>query len=254
MSGYDQRNHIVGLEKGLAVIECFSDQHQKLTIADVARTVEISRAAARRCLLTLAHLGYAEYDGKFFRLTVRSLRLGYAYLSSTRLPQILQLQIERLGDDTQESCAAAILDQGEIVYIARATVRRILASGVNVGSRLPAFCTSMGRVLLAHLDPAEARARLKASARPALTKHTVTGIEKILTLLEKVRRDGYCLVQEELELGLISLAVPVYNSGGHVVAALNISAQHPRIDAAQMMKQFLPRLLALQKQSSDLIP
>lgn len=254
MASYDQRNHIVGLEKGLTVIECFDAKNQKLTIADVARKVHLSRAAARRCLLTLAHLGYAEFDGKFFRLTVRSLRLGFAYLSSTPLPQILQLHIEKLSDETHESCAAAILDESEVVYIARATVKRILASGVHIGSTLPAFCTSTGRVLLAALEPSEARSRIKAAPRPALTKYTKTDVDDVLAALDRARRDGYCLVQEELEQGLISLAVPVYNSAGRVVAALNIGAQKQRLDARQLVKQFLPKLLKIQSVVTDLIP
>ena len=152
-TSYDQRNHIVGLEKGLAVIVCFDETHQKLTIAEVAQAVGLSRAAARRCLLTLTRLGYAEYDGKFFRLTVHAMRLGYAYLASTTTTQILQTAVERLSGETNESCSAAVLDGNEMVYVARAAVKRILSISVNVGTRLPLYCTSMGKVLLAALEP-----------------------------------------------------------------------------------------------------
>jgi len=247
------RNHILGLEKGLAVIQCFGDQNQKLTISDVAGAAGLSRAAARRCLLTLEHLGYAEFDGKFFRLTFRVLRLGYAYLSSAPLPQVLQLHIEKLSNETHESCSAAILDKHEVVYIAKSTVRRILASGVNIGSRLPAYCTASGRVLLSALPPREARKILTSQKLPALTQFTKTHAEPILESLEQVRIDGYCLVEEELELGLISLAVPVFCAKGRVVAALNIGSQRQRNSKKAMLNRFLPLLLKVQNEVCGLI-
>jgi len=253
MAIYDRKNHIVGLEKGLGVIECFDDNNQKLTAAEVARKLNLSRAAARRCLLTLNYLGYADYDGKFFRLTVRALRLGYAYLSSTPLPQLLQLHVERLCDEIHESCSAAILDNDEVVYVARATVKRILASGVSVGSRLPAFCTSTGRILLVAKSTEDARAILAAANRPHLTPRTVTDVDQIMVLLDRVRIDGYCLVEEELEMGLLSLSVPVYSSAGVVVAALNIGVQSQRVSATQLLEEFLPKLTSIQKTVADFI-
>ncbi len=249
---YDQRNHIVGLEKGLSVIECFNDSRQKLTIAEVAQAVGLSRAAARRCLLTLSHLGYAEYDGKFFRLTVRALRLGYAYLASTTNPQILQTYVEYLSAKINESCSAAILDGNEMVYVARAAVKRILSINVNVGTRLPLFCTSLGRVLLAGLEPAEAERRLEVSSRPEFTEHTITSIPLLKRQIAQVRLDGYCLVEEELQLGLISLAVPVFNSAGRTVASICISSQPHRINAEAMIRDYLPQLLETQKALSSL--
>ena len=250
---YDQRNHIVGLEKGLAVIKCFDAEHKKLTIAEVAVGIGLSRAAARRCLLTLTHLGYAEYDGKFFRLTVQALRLGYAYLASTTNPQILQNFVERLSEETGESSSGAILDGNDMVYVARAAVKRILAINVNVGTRLPLFCTSLGRVLLAGLTPEEAESRLASTPRPEYTEHTITSLPQLRRQLEQVRIDGYCLVEEELQLGLISLAVPVYSSDGRTVAAICVGSRPHRMTPKQMLKEYLPKLVKAQNDLSGMI-
>jgi IclR family pca regulon transcriptional regulator len=247
------RDHMVALEKGLAVIECFDAVHDKLTIADVARATDLSRAAARRCLLTLTRIGYAEFDGKFFRLTPRVLRLGHAWLASTALPQLVQPFLERLSEETHESSSASLLDGHEIVYIARSAQRRIMSVGLSVGTRLPAFCTSMGRLLLAWRDPEEARARILAGKPKALTPHTITDPERLLEILAQVREQGHCIVDQELELGLISLAVPLFNARGEVVAAFNISGQIQRNSAQQMAEQFLPRMRAMQGMLRPLI-
>lgn len=240
------RDHMAALEKGLAVIECFDAAHDKLTIADVARATELSRAAARRCLLTLAKIGYAEFDGKFFRLTPRVLRLGHAWLASAALPQLVQPFLERLSEETHESSSASLLDGHEIVYIARSAQRRIMSVGLSVGTRLPAFCTSMGRVLLAARDPADARARILAGRPRALTPHTVTDPDRLATILAEVREQGYCIVDQELELGLISIAMPLINTRGEVVAAFNLSGQVQRSSAEEMAERFLPGMRQLQ--------
>ncbi len=240
------RDHMAALEKGLAVIECFDAAHDKLTIADVARATELSRAAARRCLLTLAKIGYAEFDGKFFRLTPRVLRLGHAWLASAALPQLVQPFLERLSEETHESSSACLLDGHEIVYIARSAQRRIMSVGLSVGTRLPAFCTSMGRVLLAARDPADARARILAGRPRALTPHTVTDPDRLAAILAEVRAQGYCIVDQELELGLISIAMPLINTRGEVVAAFNLSGQVQRSSAAEMAERFLPGMRQLQ--------
>lgn len=247
------RDHMAALEKGLAVIACFDAVHDKLTIADVARETELSRAAARRCLLTLTRIGYAEFDGKFFRLTPRVLRLGYAWLSSTALPQMVQPFLERLSEETHESSSASLLDGHEIVYIARSAQRRIMSVGLSVGSRLPAFCSSMGRVLLAALPREEAMARIAAGKPRALTARTVTDPAALGAILDTVAEQGHCLVDQELELGLVSLAVPLLNARGAVVAAFNLSAQVQRIPAAAMVERFLPKLQDMQRQLQPLI-
>lgn len=240
------RDHMAALEKGLAVIECFDAAHDKLTIADVARATELSRAAARRCLLTLAKIGYAEFDGKFFRLTPRVLRLGHAWLASAALPQLVQPFLERLSEETHESSSACLLDGHEIVYIARSAQRRIMSVGLSVGTRLPAFCTSMGRVLLAARDPADARARILAGRPRALTPHTVTDPDRLAAILAEVRAQGYCIVDQELELGLISIAMPLINTRGEVIAAFNLSGQVQRSSAEEMAERFLPGMRQLQ--------
>lgn len=240
------RDYIAGLGKGLAVIECFGEHRPRLTIAEAASLTRMSRAAARRCLLTLHRLGYAGFDGKFFTLTPRILRLGYAYLAASELPQVLTPVLERLSEETQESCSASILDGDEIIYVARAPKRRIMTVDLNVGSRLPAYCTSMGRVLLAALPPEEARARLAAAQRRRLTPNTRTGLDELMSVLDEVRRQGYCVTDQELEVGLVSIAVPALDSADRTVAAINTSAQSARVPAAQMVERFLGRLRAAQ--------
>ena len=240
------RDHMAALEKGLAVIECFDAAHERLTIADVARATDLSRAAARRCLLTLTRIGYASFDGKFFTLTPRVLRLGHAWLASSALPQLVQPFLERLSEETHESSSASLLDGHEIVYIARSAQRRIMSVGLSVGTRLPASCTSMGRVLLAARDPADVRARILAGKPRALTPHTVTDPDRLTEILAVVRAQGYCIVDQELELGLISIALPLINARGEVVAAFNLSGQVQRSSAAEMAERFLPSMRQLQ--------
>ena len=247
------RDYIAGLAKGLTVIECFESGRQRLTIAEVARTTGLSRAAARRCLLTLERLRYAEFDGKFFSLTPRVLRLGYAYLSATALPQLLQPFLEQLSELTHESCSASVIDSREIVYIARAATKRIMSVGLNVGTRLPAYCTSMGRVLLAGLPPDEARRRILATERQKLTPKTVVAMRDLVTLIDEARSQGYSIVDQELEIGLTSIAVPILTSSGRCVAAMNISAQSQRMSASALKSQFLPRLLEMQATIRPLI-
>lgn len=237
------RDHISGLEKGLGVIECFNEKHQKMTIADVSHETGLSRAAARRCLLTLTSLDFAEYDGKYFRLTPKILRLGYSFLSATDLPRIVQPALERLSEEFHEACSAAILDGSDTVYIARAGTKRIISVGLTVGARLPAYCTSMGRVLLAALDPQVARERLAQSPRPKLTANTVTGVDELMEVLAEVRQRGYSLSDQELEVGLCALAVPIRNSAGTTVAAMNIAVNSQRMTPQALATLSLAKLL-----------
>lgn len=241
------RNFMAGLGKGLAVIECFDDARPRLTISEAANLAGMSRAAARRCLLTLRTLGYAEYDGKYFSLTPRVLRLGYAYLTSTELPQLLQPYLERVSEEVQESCSAAILGDTDVVYIARSAKKRVMSVGLGVGSRLPAWCTSMGRVLLAALEPEQARRILDASDRRQLTPHTVTRIDELMAILDQVRAQGYAVVDQELEIGLVSIAVPIADAAGRTVAAVNIGTQSARTAAADLPGVYFEKLRSLQQ-------
>ncbi|MGE3144483.1 MAG: IclR family transcriptional regulator C-terminal domain-containing protein [Pseudorhodoplanes sp.] len=247
------RDFMAGLGKGLSVIECFDEENVSLGVTAVAARAKLSRAAARRCLLTLQRLGYAEFDAGAFRLTPRVLRLGFAYIASNQLPDLLQPHVDRLSGEIHESCSASILDGDEIVYIARAATKRIMTVALGIGARLPAFCTSMGRVLLAGLDPAEAARRIGAASRKPFTPRTVTRKEDLLRILDGVRRQGYCVTDQELEIGLVSMAVPIRNAAGQVVAALNIGTQSARFSAADMPARFLARFKAAQKELKPLI-
>lgn len=242
-------NFMASLARGLQVIRAFTEQQPRLTIAEVGRLSGLPRAAARRCLLTLERLGYAGSDGRAFYLTPKILALGYAFLSSTSLPKAVQPFLEQVSETLQESCSAGVLDDDEVVYIARAATRRIMSVGLAVGSRLPAFWTSMGRVLLAHLPPAELRRRLEALQPRAFTERTITDRAQLARLLEQVRQRGYCIVEQELEIGLRSVAVPVVNASGQVVAAMNCGLQAQRVGRRELEGRILP---VLQRTAQDL--
>jgi IclR family pca regulon transcriptional regulator len=248
-----ERDVVSGLEKGLAVIEAFDDSHPKLSLTDVARMTGLTRAAARRYLLTLVKNRYAEFDGKFFSLMPRVLRLGYAYLSSTALAKRLQPFLDEISQKTRESSSAAILDGPDVVYIARASTTRIMAVDLSVGSALPAYCTALGRVLLAAL-PAEALLAYFANVRLVpLTPATVHTEEGLRRILDDVRTKGFAMVDEELAVGLRSIAVPVRNAADQVVASVNISVAAVRMTADQIVESFLPILLSAQRELRPLV-
>lgn len=244
---------IAGFAKGLRVIEAFDEGRPRLSIAEVASLTGLERATARRCLLTLVRDGYAGYDGKFYWLTPKVLRLGFAYLSSTPLPRIVQPYLERLAEETHESCSASTLDGAEIVYIARASQQRVMSIGLSVGSRLPAYCASMGRVLLAAKTEEERDALLAASGRKKHTPHTLTSLADLRAEIGRVGQQGYSIVDQELEIGLRSIAVPVFDATGRVVAAINVGAQADRASIDAMRDTFLPRLRATQAELRRLL-
>ncbi len=245
---------MAGFAKGLKVIECFDATRPKLSISDVARLTGLERAVARRCLITLSRLGYASFDGKFFALTPRLLRLGYAYLASTPLPTVVQPFLARLSEETGESCSASVLDGIEIIYIARASQRRVLSINLSVGSRLPAYCASMGRILLAALPDAEVTGILAASKRQQLTCHTKIEMGDLLAEIATIRANGFALVDEELELGLRSIAVPIKDQHGVTVAAMNVGVHASHVTTEQLQLTFLPKLLAAQRDMVPLLP
>jgi IclR family transcriptional regulator, pca regulon regulatory protein len=236
------RDFVASLEKGLAVIEAFDASRPRLTLTDVAKLTGITRAAARRYLRTLTKLNYADFDGRYFSLSPRILRLGYAYLSSTSLSLRLQPFLEKISEETGESSSAAVLDGDDIVYIARSATRRIMSIGLGVGSRLPAYCTSLGRAILAYQSPGEIEAYLERVKLEPKTPKTITRKSDLLAALEAVRRQGFALIDEELEFGLRSIAVPLIQKDGKVTIALNISAQVARASAEEMQDRFLPPL------------
>jgi IclR family pca regulon transcriptional regulator len=236
------RDFVASLEKGLAVIEAFDANRPRLTLSDVAKLTGITRAAARRYLRTLTRLNYADFDGRYFSLSPRILRLGYAYLSSTSLSTRLQPFLEKISEETGESSSAAILDGDDIVYVARSATRRIMSIGLGVGSRLPAYCTSLGRAILAYQTPDEVEAYLGRVRLEARTPKTIIQKSDLRAALEATRQQGYAMVSEELEFGLRSIAVPLLQKNGKVSVALNISAQVARISGPEMEERFLPSL------------
>jgi IclR family transcriptional regulator, pca regulon regulatory protein len=229
----------LSLARGLRVIETFEGHREGRTVADVSRHTGLSRAAARRSLMTLERLGYAQSNGSSYRLAPRTLRLGFSYLSSTSLPALAQPILERITETVHESSSLSVLEGDEIVYIARSASKRVMSVGLSVGSRLPAWCTSMGRVLLAAMpDETLAGSLDRIELRP-LTPKTVTEKKALRRILLRVRTDGFAVADEELELGLRSIAVPVRTRNGRVVAAMNIGVHASRIPAGEMIPRFL---------------
>lgn len=242
------RDIMGGLAKGLRAIETFTVERPRQSIAEVAAASGLDRATARRCLLTLAFLGYADYDGKYFTLTPRILRLGTACLAAMPLPQMVQPLLDRLSDRLGESSSVSILDGAEIVYVARAAQRKVMSIALMPGSRLPAFCTSMGRVMLAALPEAEAGAALDAAPLTARTPHTITGKDALMAELGRVRAQGYALIDQEVELGLLSIAVPVRNARGAVIAALNVGVSATYRGVGELAALYLGPLQAVQEE------
>ncbi len=248
-----ERDIMGGLAKGLAVIETFATDRPRQSISDVAAASGLDRATARRCLLTLAHHGYADWDGKFFTLTPRVLRLGTACLASMPMPAIVQPALDALSDRIRESTSVSILDGSEIVYVARAAQRKVMSIALMPGSRLPAYCTSMGRVMLAALPEVEARARLDAAHRSARTPFTLTGTDEVMAEITRVRAQGFSVIDQEVELGLCSLAVPLTNARGQVIAALNLGRAVGNEPIADVAAHFLPELRAVATQLRGLL-
>ena len=238
----EKTDFVSGLAKGLKVIEAFGETRQRLPISEASKLTGLDRATVRRSLLTLAELGYADYDGKFFTLTPKILRLGHAYLAATPLPSIIQPYLDQLSEKAGQSASASVLDGTEIVYIARASQRRVMSITLTPGSRLPAFCASMGRVLLSLLPEAEARAILARTKLAANTPYTKTDPDLLVEEFRRVREQGYAIIDQELEIGLCSIAVPVANDRGQTVAAINIGAPAALIPAAEMADRYLPLL------------
>lgn len=237
---------IEGTAKGMAVLESFDTERQRLNATLAAQRTGLTRAAARRHLLTLAHLGYLETDGSYFWLAPKVLRFSGSYLASARLPRVLQPTLNRLAAQTQQSFSAVVLDGDEVVIVARSGVygapSRTMAYGLHLGARLPAHPTSTGRVLLAALPMAEFTQWLQACALQRLTPHTVTQRSALRKVVARARRDDFCLAVEEHELGVHALAVPLRNLQGHTVAALNVVASPQQMQAQTLQRDMLPLL------------
>lgn len=235
------QEYVAGLEKGLAVIEAFGQRRSALTITEASDAAMISRASARRCLRTLQYLGYAEFDGKYYRLAPRVLRLGQAYLGSNSLPRFVQPIIEAASERTQRSISVAILDRAEAVVIARSHIRRSLANGIGIGSHLPAYCSANGRVLLSAFTDQKISSLLGRRPLPRLTVHTKTKLRDILAGIKLVRSRGYATNEQEVELGVRTIAVPIRQRSGEILASLSMSAPVGDFERAGLIK-LLPEL------------
>jgi IclR family pca regulon transcriptional regulator len=248
-----RREAMGGLAKGLAVIRAFTREHAALSLSDIARSARIPAATARRCLLTLEENGYVTRNGRNFLLRPKVLELGAAYLESMNIEQVTRTHLEELARNTSDSAALCVLDDVDIVYVARASVRTLMRLEAHVGSRFPAYATSTGRVLLAGVSE-ERLQRYFASARlEPLTERTVTDVARLRTLVEECRRTGYSAVEDELAYGVIALAVPVLDQQGRVVAALNSSGHSRRTTRSKLVRERLSMLQQVSRQiSTDL--
>ncbi|GAA4571069.1 IclR family transcriptional regulator [Planotetraspora kaengkrachanensis] len=236
--------YVQSLARGLSVIRAFDATSPELTLSDVARKTDMTRAAARRFLLTLVGLGYVRTDGRLFSLSPRVLELGYAYLSSLSLPEVALPHLERLVAEVHESASVSVLDDGDVVYVARVPTARIMRVTIAIGTRFPAHCTSLGRVLLAWLTPEEIDAALERSPLERLTPRTTTSPAALRAELDRVRGQGWAMVDQELEEGLRSIAAPIRDRGGRVVAAVNVSSHASRTTLESVRRDLLPPLLA----------
>ncbi|HUY94356.1 MAG TPA: IclR family transcriptional regulator C-terminal domain-containing protein [Terracidiphilus sp.] len=233
---------MLSLARGLRVIESFEAHPQGRSIVEIEHATGLSRAAIRRILLTLEVLGYVERMRQVYRLRTQVLRLGFSFLSSSSVVEAARPVLERIAEQLHESSSMSMLDGVEIVYVARSAASRIMAAGLSVGSRLPAYCTSMGRVLLAALPDDRLEAYLRNLKPRAYTPKTITRLPQLKKAILQVRKDGYAIVDEELEAGLRSIAVPVLTHGNQVVAAINVGTHVSRVDRAMLTGRCLPVL------------
>jgi IclR family pca regulon transcriptional regulator len=236
-------NFMTSLARGLIVIQAFTQQSPQMTISQLSIKTGLSRAAVRRCLYTLTKLGFAgAEDGSRYSLRPRMLTLSHTYTTSNTLAAAAQPILERMSAALHESFSVATLDGEDIVYIARTQVNRVMAVDLHIGSRLPAYCTSMGRILLAYLPVEQLEQYFAKVNLVPHTTRTITSVEKLRLILRNIRRNGYAICDQEYEVGLRSIAVPVYSSAGRVVATLNLSGNAPRISVLEMQSRFLAPL------------
>ncbi|MFL6791854.1 MAG: IclR family transcriptional regulator C-terminal domain-containing protein [Bradyrhizobium sp.] len=233
---------IESLDRGLRVLELFGGGRHPMTLSDLAKAADLPRATARRILFTLERAGFVASDGKLFSLTPRVLMLAAAYLSSNHVVSVLQPALDKLSSDAQEISSMAILDGNDVVFIARASPTRIFSAGIDVGYRLPAFCTSVGRILLSRLPNDELASALDAMDLKPLTPFTVTDRKRLLEAIIDDRERGYSLVDREAEPGFRSISVPVRRYDGTIIAAINMGAHVDRVSTEEMIERFLPRL------------
>ncbi|MEV6349513.1 IclR family transcriptional regulator C-terminal domain-containing protein [Actinoplanes sp. NPDC051851] len=235
--------YVQSLERGLAVIRAFDAERRELTLSEVARICGLTRAAARRFLLTLTDLGYVRTDGRLFSLTPRVLELGYAFLGGLSLPEVAEPHMERLVAEVRETCSMSVLDGDDIVYVARVPTSRIMRVAINVGTRFPAYATSMGRVLLAALPERDLDAYLTRAKLEPLTDRTICTPGALRAELDRVREAGHSMVDQELEEGLRAIATPIRDRSGAAAGAVNISVHAARATVDAIREAILPPLL-----------
>jgi IclR family pca regulon transcriptional regulator len=233
---------VESLDRGLRLLQVFGERAGPMTLSEIAAASDLPRATARRILFTLQHGGYVTSDGKQFALTPHVLTLAGAYLRSNQVVALLQLVLDQIAVAAQEISSLAVLDGDDVVFIARGSPTRIFSGGVEIGYRLPSFCTAVGRAMLGRFGDAELKAKLTAMKRAALTPQTVTDPKKLLAAISADRARGYSLVDREAEPHFRSIAVPVKRYDGAIVAAINIGAHVDRISTEEMTKRFLPLL------------
>jgi IclR family pca regulon transcriptional regulator len=245
---------VMSLARGLEVIAAFQGEREGLTVSEVSDRTKLSRAAVRRLLITLELLGYAERMGSSFHLTSRILRLGFSFVTSNSLGGMALPMLEQLSTRIHESCSVSVLDGNYIVYVARSAPKRVMTIDLGVGSRLPAYCTSMGRVLLAALPGEELEGYLATAELNSLTPKTVTDPMRLREVLQEVRSKRYAVVDEELEVGLRSIAVPVISRSGRVMAAMNSGVSAARMSPSGLVEQILPALNEHARLLGQLLP
>jgi IclR family pca regulon transcriptional regulator len=237
------KDHMGGLAKGLRLLEAFDAAHARMTVTEAAGQVDLSLASARRCLLTLCELGYLQTDGKRYWMDHGALRIGYAYASSTQLPRLFQPALDALSERSRESASLAVLHGDQVLIAARSTARRTMRFGLGVGSRLPLHCSAAGRALLLARPEPEVRALLGRGALQAFTPRTLTTPREVLRELEASRERGYAVCDEEIELGVRSIAVPIFDREGGALASMSISTRAERMTVGEMVEAYLPALL-----------
>jgi IclR family pca regulon transcriptional regulator len=238
----DPELYVDAFARGLSVIRAFDAEHRMLSLAEVAEAAGISRASARRLLATLVHLGYVHADGRTFRLTPKVMQLGYAYLSGQTLTEIVEHYVVDVAEKTGESSSVCVLDDTDVVYIGRASTKKIMSINLSIGTRLPAWATANGRVLLGGLDERELEERLARSEVVGHTANTSTKVEDLIKAVRKAQRDGYAFTSQELEAGLTAVAVPLMDKSGRIVAAMNVAGHVHRNSREKMLTENLPVL------------
>jgi IclR family transcriptional regulator, pca regulon regulatory protein len=246
-------NYIAALARGLAVMRSFAGQRNQLTMAEIAKLVGLPRATVRRCLITLTSLGYIDTNGKYYRLTPQVLTLSQAYFSSNALPRVAQPFIEQVSEALGESCSVSVLTGDEVIYVARSSRKRAASIHRDIGQNLPAYCTSMGRVLLASLSEPELDAYFKRVTLKKFTPETVADEVTLRGILDQVRKREFCLIDGELEHNLRAIAIPVRDSAGKVIAAAHISTESSRIPKDKIRNEFLPVLRAAVSQMRSML-